>query len=788
MTTLSSFVGRREIWVDGFFWRLGWPLRLMAAMAAPAAHAATDFYSSFESGDPAPTWESTAEVDSHGDKKMSGVTGSSSPGIPGNIRDKVVAVTASAENPPGETAERVNDGDVNSKWLAFEPTGWVRYQLSEPVTVVDYALSSANDSAERDPADWELQGSHDGSAWTTVDTQTGQDFSERFQTKQYDVASPGSYEYYRLNITANHGGGLIQLAELQLSDGDTTPPPATDMKAFATSGPVNGPTMKPNAGWTGVKALRYSGGHTADGRGYAYDKVFDVDIKVTRHSELSYLIFPELTNNDLGYPSTYAAVDLAFTDGTYLSDLRARDQQEYDLDPQGQGASKSLYANQWNRKVSDIGAVAAGKTIDRILVGYDNPKGTHLFNGWFDDIRIDGSPAKETHARPSDWVLTTRGTNSTGGFSRGNNIPATAVPHGFNFWTPMTDAGSISWLYAYQQDNNDDNLPRIEAFAASHEPSPWMGDRQTFQVMPSPATGVPNAGRDDRALTFKHANEIAKPYRYGVKFENGMRTDIAPTDHAGAVPLRVHRRRGQRDPRQRRPGRGRLRPHHQPGRRHDQRLVRRRQRALQRRRAPVRLRHVRQAGDPEREAERGRPRLDRLRQVRHEHRQGREPADRHLADEHRAGEEEPGARDPADRHADVARGARADPVGRQARRRRGRGRDPGPEPDALLEPLPAVAVSELGARERRHRAPPRSGSTRCSPRPTRRRRRRPRPAATSSTARSTSTTASGTPTGPSGRATRCSTPRRRASWSTGSSSSTATAAGSRAGPRRATRT
>ena len=110
------------------------------------------------------------------------------------------------------------------------------------------------------------------------------------------------------------------------------------MKAFATSGPVNGPTMKPNAGWTGVKALRYSGGHTAEGRGYAYDKVFDVDIDVTRNSELSYLIFPELTNNDLGYPSTYAAVDLAFTDGTYLSELRALDQQEYDLDPQGQGA------------------------------------------------------------------------------------------------------------------------------------------------------------------------------------------------------------------------------------------------------------------------------------------------------------------------------------------------------------------------------------------------------------------------------------------------------------------
>src|SRR3954470_15210634 len=106
---------------------VGLAVALPAAMAAPAAHAATDFYSSFESGDPAPTWESTAEVDSHGDKKMSGVTGNSSPGIPGNIREKVVPATAAAETPPGEPAERLNDGTVNSKWLAFEPTGWVRY-------------------------------------------------------------------------------------------------------------------------------------------------------------------------------------------------------------------------------------------------------------------------------------------------------------------------------------------------------------------------------------------------------------------------------------------------------------------------------------------------------------------------------------------------------------------------------------------------------------------------------------------------------------------------------------
>ena len=60
------------------------------------------------------------------------------------------------------------------------------------------------------------------------------------------------------------------------------------------------------------------------------------------------------------------------------------------------------------------------------------------------------------------------------------------MPHGFNFWVPETAANSTDWLYRYQESNDANNLPTMQAFAVSHEPSPWMGDRQTFQVMPSP--------------------------------------------------------------------------------------------------------------------------------------------------------------------------------------------------------------------------------------------------------------------------------------------------------------
>ena len=60
-------------------------------------------------------------------------------------------------------------------------------------------------------------------------------------------------------------------------------------------------------------------------------------------------------------------------------------------------------------------------------MAYDSPKGPAEFRGWMDDISIGRAPGKP-HAHLSDYALTTRGTNSSGGFSRGNNFPATAVP------------------------------------------------------------------------------------------------------------------------------------------------------------------------------------------------------------------------------------------------------------------------------------------------------------------------------------------------------------------------
>ncbi|GAA4896169.1 GH92 family glycosyl hydrolase [Streptomyces coeruleoprunus] len=512
-----------------------------AAHASPGEPAppAREFATSFEEDERPPDWRDTVEAGPDGTARTSGVDGGFTAGIPGNVTDRVTRVRASGENAgAGETKENLVDLQPSTKWLTFTPTAWLEFDLTEPVKVVTYALTSANDHPGRDPKNWVLKGSADGVEWKTLDTREAQTFEKRFQTRTFDFNNSTEYAHYRLEITENNGAATItQLADVQFSNGDTSAPPPRSMRTHVDRGPGGSPTAKANAGFTGKRALRYAGAHRAAGRGYAYNKVFDVHTVVGRDTELSYRVFPSLPETDLAYPATHVAVDLAFTDGTYLSDLGAVDSHGGALTPQGQAAAKRLYVNQWNQVTAGIGAVAAGRTVDRILVAYDSPTGPGKFQGWIDDIALRRAASEPPPAHPSDHVSTVRGTNSSGSFSRGNTFPATAVPHGFNFWTPVTNAASKSWLYEYARGNNADNLPTVQAFSASHEPSPWMGDRQTFQLMPSaaPAGTDPPTDRAARALPFRHENETARPHHYRVRFENGLTAEIAPADHAAMM-------------------------------------------------------------------------------------------------------------------------------------------------------------------------------------------------------------------------------------------------------------
>ncbi|RYX84912.1 discoidin domain-containing protein [bacterium] len=129
-----------------------------------------------------------------------------------------IAGTQSAQyndSPANETLIKLFDNSSATKYLTFHNAAWVQYQVAQPYIVTKYALTSANDFAERDPKNWTLQGSNNGTTWTTINTQSNQTFTARFQRKEYTFTNTTAYTYYRLNMTAS-SGTTLQAAELEI--------------------------------------------------------------------------------------------------------------------------------------------------------------------------------------------------------------------------------------------------------------------------------------------------------------------------------------------------------------------------------------------------------------------------------------------------------------------------------------------------------------------------------------------------------------------------------------------
>lgn len=503
----------------------------LAAVTPAYAADATDFSTSFETADTPVPYANKVEKGADGTTPIQqNIEGSTS----GSVLPSVTAVTASGENAPGEAAIWAADGDANTKWLVFTNKAWLQYKLSQAQTAVSYILTSGGDAPGRDPRDWRVLGSNNGTDWTVVDTQSGQSWadSERGVSKKFTVATPGTYSYYRLDITANQKDNIIQLADWDLVSSENAGNGNAPMATSIGSGPAAGYNMKARMGFTGTHSLKYAGHHTADGQGFATNRLFDVSIPVGATTELSYNVFPEFSAKDLQYPSTYVAVNLHFTDGTTLSELKPLDSYDVSATALGQGHGKILYTNQWNHVQINVGAVAAGKTIDAIQLSYDNDGATAAttFQGWIDDLKIVASPAVIDGSSLTNYVDTRRGTNSSGSFSRGSNEAITSIPNGFNFLVPVTNALATSREYSYQQDNNDQNQTRFQGLGVSHEPSPWMGDRNQFSVMGTPGASAPSGNPSTRAATFSHANEIAQPDYYGVNLDNGVKAEMTPTN------------------------------------------------------------------------------------------------------------------------------------------------------------------------------------------------------------------------------------------------------------------
>lgn len=468
--------------------------------------------------------------------------------INGNLSGEIESYSGSDAKNSNEVLKNLFDGDSGTKYLTAVKSPEVIVKLKSKQVIKSYVITSGNDAPGRDPKNWVLQGRNsDDEKWVTIDNKSNQVFNARYKQNYFELENSSAYSQYRLGITANKdGGSMTQFSEFMLATGkgEDTGVPTSKMNSEITSGPSGAWNQKSDVGWTGSHSLVCKGVHVGTGHAYSYNVIYDnLNLTVSDNTNLRYVIFPSMSNGDeydYEYTQMHMAVDLKFKDGTYLSDLRAVDQNGNYMDAQSQGESRTLMVQQWNEIYSKIGEVAKGKVIEKILVVYDmeaHKAGTLAkFQTYFDDIEIYNQDYP-VYSHLSDYVNVLRGTNNTGNFSRGLTVPAVTVPNGFNFWIPATSASSNS---AYEYQKTDE----FRCMRISHEPSIWVGDRGTWQFMVN--TSKDNNTNDDYGLgtlkaNFSHDNEVAKAHYYKVSFDgNGgdaanSQIELTPTSHGAVV-------------------------------------------------------------------------------------------------------------------------------------------------------------------------------------------------------------------------------------------------------------
>lgn len=145
---------------------------------------------------------------------------------PVNISEKDITndnsvLSVSTENGAGpngvEGSLKVIDRNPSTKYLAdMRPNIWIQLKYPTAVNVKAYTLTTGDDAQDRDPKDWQFEGSNDGANWVILDKRTGINTPNRKEMRRYEFSNANNYTHYRINITALRNGTVFQLSEFRL--------------------------------------------------------------------------------------------------------------------------------------------------------------------------------------------------------------------------------------------------------------------------------------------------------------------------------------------------------------------------------------------------------------------------------------------------------------------------------------------------------------------------------------------------------------------------------------------
>lgn len=142
---------------------------------------------------------------------------------------------------------------------------------------------------------------------------------------------------------------------------------------------------------------------------------------------------------------------------------------------------------------------------------------------FYGNCQIDKSVKKQE----VDYVNPLIGTSMKGfkeGLGGGGTMPCVGPPFAMTNFVAQTCENRMGRMIYNYEDTS------IVGFAATHQPTVWMGDYGYVSIMPE--IGALKVLPKQRALNYKHQDEIATPYYYSVKLnanEKKIKTEIAAT-------------------------------------------------------------------------------------------------------------------------------------------------------------------------------------------------------------------------------------------------------------------
>ncbi|MGL5864242.1 MAG: hypothetical protein ACRCYX_00005, partial [Dermatophilaceae bacterium] len=150
-------------------------------------------------------------------------------------------------------------------------------------------------------------------------------------------------------------------------------------------------TAGPGGTRTGEYLLLYSGQAFGPGPASAASVVVTPPraLPVGPGMTLSWWVWPERRSDaDAEWISTSVGLDLQFTDGTFLSELRP-------TRTDGAGGRPhdlplTVVAGRWQQVSVEVGEVAEGRTVRSVVLAFDGGTQDGPFRGFIDDIEIRG--------------------------------------------------------------------------------------------------------------------------------------------------------------------------------------------------------------------------------------------------------------------------------------------------------------------------------------------------------------------------------------------------------------